>query len=77
LLRCRRREGFIRLNIVKDLIKKLGGIIHIVMTNNFFMWSLLLMDLFEKGTMAIRILGTNQMQVTKAKLAKKSLKNKT
>jgi hypothetical protein len=35
------------------------------------------MDLFEKGTMAIRILGTNQMQVTKAKLAKKSLKNKT
>jgi hypothetical protein len=64
-------------NIVKDLMKDLGGRGHIVTTDNFFTSVPLYLDLLENGIMATGTLRANRKYVPRAMYDKNITKKQT
>jgi hypothetical protein len=73
-VRSGKGEGFQGHNVVKQLVKDLGGKGHIVTTDNFLTSVPLFLDLLENGIMATRTLRGNRKYVPRSMFAKKVTK---
>jgi hypothetical protein len=72
VVRSGKGEGLHGRNVVKDLLRDLGGRGHIVNTNNLFTSVPLFLDLLENGIMATWKLRDNRKYVPKSMFTKKS-----